>query len=1366
MMSLRAVHAGAGYQYLLRSVATNDAADPTVTDLEDGQDGEATALSNYYQAKGTPPGRWLGSGLQGFDHKKLVTGALVDEQQMANLYGMGLHPEASEIWAVRNVYRDAQLGRAFRISTNDIPVLNALRAAEKSFVREHQRTPTAAERSEMAVTVGTPFYCKATGYTSPASKDVVAWINQQQTKVTQAVSAFDFTFSPTKSVSVLWALADEKTANAIAACHHEAVAEVIAWTEREVARTRVGANGIAQVKTRGLIGAEFTHFDTRTGDPDLHSHVLISNKVQTEDGRWLSLDGQEIFHNHQAISARYDAVLMEKLTRKLGLEFYASSRADAVEPVWEVSGVPEELNALFSSRKELARPVFDQMVADYIEAYGKQPDKQVQRRLWQEAILATRDEKKPAQSLDTLRTQWADRVRELNGGDELLGIVRNLVNSERLTAAAEPTRPEFTDSDVDDAAAVVLARVTDKRGIFGENHVRTATATLLKGYRFPNAKALDDAIETVVSTVLTNSVALAPAEVLMLPEQLRGDNNRGVDFRKRSERYTTQEILDGEQRVLNACEQPTAVVAANATIDAALAAHEKANGWTLNEGQEAMARSLLTSGALVACGVGPAGTGKTTSMQIVNRVWQDEGRKVIGLAPSAKAAAILGEEIGVDATTIDALTFVWRGGHPTKPAHDPSALPVDIQPGDMLLVDEAGMASTQNLAALVEIAEATGAVVRMIGDPHQLRAVGAGGVFGYACKQTNAVELTHVMRFDKGRDTAQADASLQLRKGDKKALDYYFSNGRVSAGTREAQISRLVDDFFADRELGRRSMMIATTNADVDRLNEMVRTRLIADGVVSPDPEDTVTAGRGHQVSTGDVVIARKNQTFFAHTGGRRVATGKVLNGQMFRIVGTRADGSLDVADTVTGKRMLLPADYVADNIHLGYAATVHRAQGATVDVCRSLVDTSMNRPGLYVAMTRGKKENHAYCVTDNPFDFDAEDAHFHMAGVDPERDAKKILLHVLANTQGGETASEIRDAERTHAVSRKRLEELYRFGVDEAHRVLAESVAGRIIDLLPPEVEKRLEREERGRERLIAALALNSAAGGDIRHIAPSVVNYREWDTADSVGAVLGWRVEKATQVTTQRTTGLVAPPPQWVGEDVELCNWLRDTFVRLSVETKAQPAPEFSPGDVVEGALLDGSHARNRTIEDVRFVNCDLTDFDFSGCTLRHVTFEGCALDRARFTDAKLVDVEFEHCSAADASFEGATLGTFPAPEDIDSIEDYGVRLRHSCFDRARFMWTKLRVFVAFQTSLIASRFNSSEDGVLMLDTCDVTDSHIVVPDASLVKTFDCVSEPEIRETAKQANTPVHAATAPDAHDYDAWDEEVTDHGDDYEL
>lgn len=121
MMSLRAVHAGNGYQYLLRSVATNDAYD---------QASETGKLAAYYDAKGTPPGRWIGSGIKGFNSETIVDGSVIEAEQMANLYGLGMHPDTDQLLELGVEFAHCKLGGKFPIYTNNIPVLNALREAE------------------------------------------------------------------------------------------------------------------------------------------------------------------------------------------------------------------------------------------------------------------------------------------------------------------------------------------------------------------------------------------------------------------------------------------------------------------------------------------------------------------------------------------------------------------------------------------------------------------------------------------------------------------------------------------------------------------------------------------------------------------------------------------------------------------------------------------------------------------------------------------------------------------------------------------------------------------------------------------------------------------------------------------------------------------------------------------------------------------------------------------------------------------------------------------------------------------------------------------------------------------------------------
>lgn len=245
MMSIRAVHAGEGYRYLLRSVATNDA-DPDATNTADnaestagseayspaGQVESGDRLHAYYQAKGTPPGRWIGRGVAGLESDTVTAGAQVTEDQMAALYGEGLHPDADERIAAGESVKQVQLGRKFPVYSGGHAVLADLAAAEKSFRAEHDRRPTEAERSELALAVGRAHFAAAHDGVGPADgKEVIGWVNRLQDSTTQAVSGFDLTFSPVKSVSVLWGLADEATANVIAAAHHDAVAQALEWVQ-------------------------------------------------------------------------------------------------------------------------------------------------------------------------------------------------------------------------------------------------------------------------------------------------------------------------------------------------------------------------------------------------------------------------------------------------------------------------------------------------------------------------------------------------------------------------------------------------------------------------------------------------------------------------------------------------------------------------------------------------------------------------------------------------------------------------------------------------------------------------------------------------------------------------------------------------------------------------------------------------------------------------------------------------------------------------------------------------------------------------------------------------------------------------------
>ncbi|WP_187702167.1 MobF family relaxase [Dietzia sp. CQ4] len=1147
-MSLRAVHAGTGYQYLLRSVATHDA------------DPQGLALSDYYAAKGTPPGRWIGSGLQGLNSQSVASGATVTEAQMAALYGEGMHPDTDQMMADGKLLAACKLGRSFPLYTGGVDVLEAIAAAEKSFLAVEGRRPTTDERGQIAESVARPFFSDEFGYEHASGKDVIAWVNRQRDQVRQAVAGFDFTFSPVKSVSVLWALADEQTASRVAALHHEAVAEALAWAEDNAIYTRVGTGGIKQVKTGGIIASEFTHFDTRCGDPDLHSHVLLANKVQAPDGRWLSLDSRAIHQMHQAISARYDAILHDKLTRRMGVEFQPHYSHPDKAPIWEISGIDRRLIEAFSSRRTLARPVYDRLVSEYVSANGRQPSQRAAYALWQKAILDTRDAKKPAQSLIEHRATWRQMAERVVGAHTVEAIASEVT----MQGQRESERELF---DADGHARLVAEQAVEavaaRRAQFRRSHVDTAVSTLLKGYRFEGPEALDRAHEQVMATAMNDLVVqLTPPESLDLPGALTGPEGAGIDRHAGAEKYTTQAVLDAEAITLEAAHTPVAVIATRADLDRALKTHEDAEGWSLNAGQTALAAHLIGAGTLLAAGVGPAGTGKTASMKVVARTWQDTGRNVIGLAPSAAAAAVLAGDIGTDCRTIDSLTFTWMGKHPTLPGKTLDALPVVIRPGDMLLVDEAGMACTENLAALTEIAAASGAILRLIGDPKQLAAVETGGLFADLTRTPGTPQLREVMRM--GADTEQAEATLGLRDGDAGALALYNGRGWITGGHREQMLTEAAQAFLADTGAGRQALIIASTNTDVDTLNEVIRADRVARGLV--DDAHTTRVARGDTVGVGDTVIARTNSTLYT---GDRTYLGRVINGQLFTVTGIADDGSLAVRDSSTGQDMLIPASYADKSIHLGYAATIHRAQGATVDTVHAVIDAGVDRAGLYVAMTRGRRENRAYAVCEPTLDTGAEDAHMHSAGDHQAPTADEVLTGVLARDTHQASATETLRQEYASATSDERLAQLYRHGVDLAARDFAAATLPAYIDALPRAYAHQIEADPDQYQALAGAWTEAATRGLDPRE---------EWDnatdtldTAEKPGSVIAHRIRHATREQAE-TTALPTPPPTTPGSDTELTTWLAETHRTLTADPAAQAvarAASFTAEDFVASYL-----------------------------------------------------------------------------------------------------------------------------------------------------------------------------------------------------
>jgi hypothetical protein len=340
--------------------------------------------------------------------------------------------------------------------------------------------------------------------------------------------------------------------------------------------------------------------------------------------------------------------------------------------------------------------------------------------------------------------------------------------------------------------------------------------------------------------------------------------------------------------------------------------------------------------------IAPAGAGKTTAMRALTLAWTQDGGQVLGLAPSAAAAAVLGEQTGIRTDTLAKLT--WSLDHGELP-HWAAA----VGPSTLLIIDEAGMADTLTLDAAVQFAVDQGASVRLVGDDQQLAAIGAGGVLRDITHTHGALRLTELHRFT---DPAEAAASLTLREGKPEALNFYLDHGRVHVGDPATTAEDAFSAWVSDRAAGLDAIMIAPTRNLVAQLNRRARAHRLDHSAATAE----VRLADGNWASVGDVIITRSNDRRL-----RLTATDWVKNGDRWTITHVAKQGDLTVRHTRSHLTVRLPIDYVRTSTGLGYAATIHSAQGVTADTMHGLLAGQESQQQLYTMLTRGRHGNHLY---------------------------------------------------------------------------------------------------------------------------------------------------------------------------------------------------------------------------------------------------------------------------------------------------------------------------------------------------------------------------------------------------------------------
>jgi hypothetical protein len=388
---------------------------------------------------------------------------------------------------------------------------------------------------------------------------------------------------------------------------------------------------------------------------------------------------------------------------------------------------------------------------------------------------------------------------------------------------------------------------------------------------------------------------------------------------------------------------------------------------------------------------------------------------------------------------------------------------------------------------------AAGAKLLLVGDAYQLSSVDAGGAFALLVdRRPAAPELTEIHRF---KHAWEKPASLALRRGDVEVISTYAREHRIQEGSTDQMLDAAYEAWRSDQQSGRASILVTESAHAVRALNERARAeRVVLDGA---DDGREISLADGSRASVGDLVITRRNDRTL-----RTMRSAWVKNGDRWSITDIRKDGSVVVRSLDRRRRgsAVLPSEYVAEHVDLGYAITAHRAQGITVDTAHVVVTSSTTRENLYVSMTRGRDANVAYVALDQP-----DDSH---STPEPEDvSARTVLYGVLQHSGASKSAHQTIEDE--YAVYD---------GIDrlaaELETIAAEAQRERFVDLLRrsglSDAEHQAVTDSTAFGPLAAALRRAEANHHDLDQLLPRVVAQHGLADADDVAAVLTYRIEK----------------------------------------------------------------------------------------------------------------------------------------------------------------------------------------------------------------------------------------------------------------
>ena len=708
--------------------------------------------------------------------------------------------------------------------------------------------------------------------------------------------ADDLTFSAPKSVSLLAALGDGETRQKVIGAHQEAVETVVKSVE-EFGFFQARGEDKKPVAAIGMVALRFDHFTNRNGDPLLHSHVLIANlAVRQSDGKVVSAYLRDVYLNKQALGALYRLELASRL-EKLGYEVEWQK-----DGFFELKGFTKEQLKEFSTRRQEIEAALIERGLDGGKA----------------AEVAALDTRKSKVDLDpsALRQSWEEKAK---------GVGLKLP-SPNLLAKAKRNEHDRHES----------VQKTIKEVFLGQ--VQTTGFTQDHRIVMESAKELSRAGITTTKEETLSALGQVKAELSDKLVGLKSD-------RFGRERFTTKDVLFAEQKIRDLAETTKPGLEVK-DLELKLESFQK--GLKEEQDFELSREQLETLKGISAAKsdvilIGKAGTGKTTTLQALKEVYEG---KILGVSVGGAAASNLEKETGIKSLTIDSLAL--------KPDR------AEIAMGGLIVVDEAGMVDSHRAAAIMEIAKKYQAKICWVGDPDQLKPVGAGDPLSRVLLVAEhlphfTLEKIYRQKIEEYREAAQAIAHGDVRLGWEK-LESMGKIHEISA--KGDRVEAIKEEYLSLISQGKKALIVTSENAFKDRLNREIRYELVNEGLVEKEGlrlEVFNAQGKSigeREFAPGDRIIFLRNNREL-----------EIQNGLQGEVVSIDTETKTLEIRTDHGHTIALKADDYRYLDH-AYAATVYKAQGISVDKVIYAVDSRsslLSKNEFYVAVTRGREDISIY---------------------------------------------------------------------------------------------------------------------------------------------------------------------------------------------------------------------------------------------------------------------------------------------------------------------------------------------------------------------------------------------------------------------